>query len=134
MASLTAAEARRPATDSLPPGVEPGEGAFVTITLDPNARELDLEKPQKGVRQSAAGEANGRRTMVLHMADQDAKAYMTERVERYRTGELNDRERPPLYSEMEPIDGFLPTELIDLWREDPGTLPTDADGATWWAL
>ncbi|WP_282027053.1 S8 family serine peptidase [Limimaricola cinnabarinus] len=134
VASLTAAEARRPAPDTLPHGVQPGEGAFVTVILDPNARELDLEKPKKGVRQSAAGEANGRRTMVLHMADEDAQAYLRERVERYLTGELNDRERPPLYSEMEPIDGFSPTELLDLWREDPGTLPTDANGPTWWGL
>lgn len=134
VASLSAAEARRPAPETLPPGVEPGEGAFVTVTLDPNARELDLEKPKKGVRQSAAGQANGRLTMVLHMADQDAQAYLRERVERYRTGELSERERPPLYSEMEPIDGFSPTELLDLWREDPRTLPTDASGPTWWGL
>ncbi|SCY88223.1 hypothetical protein SAMN05660710_03244 [Paracoccus tibetensis] len=68
------------------------------------------------------------------MADEDAQAYLRERVESYLTGELNDRERPPLYSEMEPIDGFSPTELLDLWREDPGTLPTDANGSTWWGL
>lgn len=134
VASLTAAEARRPAPETLPHGVQPGKGAFVTVILDPNARELDLEKPKKGVRQSAVGEANGRRTMVLHMANEDAQGYLRERVERYLTGELNDQERPPLYSEMEPIDGFSPTELLDLWREDPGTLPTDADGPTWWGL
>lgn len=134
VASLTAAETRRPAPDTLPPGVEPSDGAFVTVALDPNARELDLEKPKKGIRQSAAGEANGRRTMVLHMADEDAQSYLRERVERYRTGDLNDRGRPPLYSEMESIVGFSPTELLDLWREDPRTLPTDVSGPTWWGL
>lgn len=72
--------------------------------------------------------------MVLHMANEDAQAYLRERVERYRTGELSERERPPLYSEMEPIDGFSPTELLDLWREDPETLPTDANGPKWWGL
>lgn len=133
-ASFEAAEARRPPPKAHPPGVEPGEGAFVTVTFDPAAKELDIEKPAKGLRQSAAGEDNGRRTMVLHVRDQDARDYLTERVERYRIGELTTKGNPPFAGEMQPIEDFSPTELVDLWREDPAALPPADGAASWWGL
>lgn len=133
-ASFEAAGARRPPPEAHPPGFEPGEGAFVTITLDPAAKELDIEKPDKGIRQSAAGEDNGKRTMVLHVRDQDAQGYLTERVERYRSGELTERGNPPLAKDMQPIEDFSPTELVDLWREDPAALPKVDGPASWWGL
>lgn len=133
-ASFEAAQARRPPPEAYPPGIEPGEGAFVTVTLDTGAKELDIEKPKKGIRQSAAGEDNGRRTMVLHIQDQDARDYLTERVERYRSGELTPTGNPPLAGDMEPIEDFSPMELLDLWREDPAVLPPADGAAAWWGL
>ena len=98
------------------------------------AKELEIEKPDKGIRQSAAGEEGGRRTMVLHVQDREAQDYLTERVERYRTGDLTEAGNPPLAGVMQPIDDFRPTELADIWREDPAALP-DGDGtALWWGL
>jgi len=133
-ASFEIAESRRPQSEALPPGVALGEGVFVTVVLDPAAKELDIEKPDKGVRQSAAGEGGGKRTMVLHIRDQNAKDYIAERVERYRNGELSETGNPPLASEMQPIENFAPTELIDLWREDPAALPPLDGVASWWGL
>ncbi|MCB1471174.1 MAG: S8 family peptidase [Rhizobiaceae bacterium] len=133
-ASFEAAEARRPTPEALPPGVEPGEGAFVTVTLDPAAKEIDIEKPDRGIRQSAAGEDAGKRTMVLHVRDKDAQEYLAERVERYRSGELTAKGSPPLASQMQPIEDFSPTELVDLWREDPAALPQEEGTSSWWGL
>lgn len=119
VASFDAAEERRPRGEEHPPGIEPGEGAFVTIELDPASRELDIEKPDQGIRQSAAGEDQNRRTMVLHLENQIARDYLAERVDRYRAAPLTPGGNPPLASEMEPIENFLPTQLLDVWREDP---------------
>ena len=72
--------------------------------------------------------------MVLHVQDREAQDYLTERVERYRTGDLTEAGNPPLAGVMQPIDDFSPTELADIWREDPAALP-DGDGtALWWGL
>ena len=133
-ASFEAAEARRPSPEMHPPGFQPSDGTFVTVTLDPAAKELDIEKPEKGIRQSAAGEDEGRRTMVLHLRDQNAQSYLTERVERYQSGALTEAGNPPLAKDMQPIEGFSPTELIDLWREDPAALPESDAHASWWGL
>lgn len=133
-ASIAAAEARRPPIENLPAGIEAGEGTFVTVTLDPNAKELDLEKPAKGVRQSAAGQTLERRTMVLHLRDEDARNYISGRVERYWHGELTATGKPPLAGEMQPIEDFSATELLDLWREDPAALPSWDDPACWWGV
>lgn len=133
-ASFDVSEYRRPPADEHPPGFEPGEGAFVTIALDPAARELDIEKPERGIRQSAAGEDQTRRIMVLHIENQSARDYLSERVERYRVGPLTDRGNPPLASEMEPIEDFTPTQLVDLWREDPAALPPEGSAEAWWGL
>ncbi|WP_157994761.1 S8 family peptidase [Paracoccus tegillarcae] len=133
-ASFETTEARRPKQDALPPGVTIGEGAFVTVLLDRAAKELDIEKIDKGIRQSAAGEDGDKRKMVLHVRDQDARDYITERVERYRTGALTEKGNPPLAGVMQPIEGFAPTELIDLWREDPALLPPADGTASWWGL
>lgn len=134
VASFTFAEERRPSADQHPAGIQPGEGAFVTIELDPASRELDIEKPDQGIRQSAAGENQDRRTMVLHLEDQSARDYLTERVGRYREAPLTPGGNPPLANEMEPIRDFLPTRLLDLWREDPAALPEDETVESWWAL
>ena len=133
-ASFEAAEGRRPSPEAYPPDFEPGRGAFVTVTLDPAAKELDIEKPEKGIRQSAAGEDNGKRTMVLHVRDQDAQSYLTERVERYWSGALTEGGNPPLAKDMQPIEDFSLTELVDLWREDPAALPPTDGAASWWGL
>lgn len=131
-AAFQIAETRRSQPRSLPRRIGQSEGAFVTVTLDPGSKELDIEKPGKGIRQSAAGEENGRRTMVLHVKDRSAQDYLTGRVEEYRTGDLTPAGNPPLASIMQPIDDFSPTELADIWREDPAALP-DNDGTTsWW--
>jgi hypothetical protein len=132
--SFYAADERRPSADRHPPGILPGEGLFVTIELDPNSRELDIEKPDRGIRQSAAGEDQNRRTMVLHLEDQPARDFLAERVERYRSAPLTGRGNPPLASEMEPIANFLPTRLLDVWREDPGALPQEERAECWWGL
>jgi len=120
--------------EDYPPGIEPSEGVFVTIALNPASRELDIEKPDRGVRQSAAGEDQNRRTMVLHLENQLARDYLSERVERYRRGRNPRGSNPPLASEMEPIDDFLPTQLVDMWREDPVALPPEGSGRVWWGL
>lgn len=133
-ASFAAAEACRPPLEARPPGFGPGEGTFVTVTLNPAAKELNIEKPKKGIRQSAAGEDAGRRTIVLHVRDRNAQDYLTERVERYRSGELTAKGNPPLAGDMEPIEDFSPTELVDLWREDPAALPLDDRAASWWGF
>ena len=133
-ASFDAAEQRRPGADQHPPGVQSSEGAFVTIELDPAAREIDIEKPECGIRQSAVGEEQNRRTMVLHVEDQLARDYLAERVERYRAGYLTDAGNPPLAPEMEPIRDFTPTQLVDLWREDPAALPEVGHLEAWWGL
>jgi subtilase family protein len=106
----------------------------VTIELNPLARELDIEKPGRGLRQSAAGEDQNRRTMVLHLEDQSARDYLVERVDRYRSAPLTDAGNPPLASEMEPIEDFLPTQLLDVWREDPAALPQEGSAQVWWGL
>lgn len=134
VASFTAANDRRPATEDHPPGITPGDGTFVTVELHSDARELDIEKPNLGIRQSAAGEDAGRRTMVLHIEDQAGRDYLAERVERYRSGPLTPKLNPPLAQEMQPIEDFVPTQLLDLWREDPAALPDEGSGATWWGL
>ena len=132
--SFEAAERRRPQPEAVPEGIELSEGAFVTLTLDPSAKELKIEKPDKGIRQSAAGEEGGRRTMVLYVQNREAQDYLIERVERYRTGDLTGAGNPPLASTMQPIDDFSPTELPDIWREDPAALPVDDGTAAWWGL
>lgn len=134
VASFFAAEARRPSMEDHPPGIEPSNGAFVTVVLNPSARELDMEKPSLGLRQSAAGEDQGRRTMVLHLEDQSARDYLAERVERYRSGPLTSKEKPPLAKDMEAIETFEPTQLVDLWREDPATMPFNGSDQVWWGL
>lgn len=134
IASFLVAEERRPSAEDHPAGIEPSEGAFVTVALNPSARELDIEKPDRGIRQSAAGEDQDRRTMVLYLEDQSARDYLAERVERYRSGPLTSREKPPLAKDMEPIEAFEPTQLVDLWREDPVHLPLDGSGQVWWGL
>ncbi|MEL7167216.1 MAG: S8 family peptidase [Pseudomonadota bacterium] len=134
VASFESANDRRPSPASHPPGFTPGEGMFVTVELDPAARELDIEKPDRGIRQSAAGEDAGRRTMVLHIEDASGQDYLAERVERYTSGPLTRSGNPPLAKDMQPIDDFLPTQLVDLWREDPAALPAEGSGATWWGL
>ncbi len=133
-ASFDAAEQRRPSGDEHPPGIQPGEGAFVTIELDPAAREIDIEKPGRGIRQSAVGEDQNRKTMVIHVEDQSARDYLAERVERYHTGQLTDAGNPPLAPEMEPIQDFTPTRLVDLWREDPAALPEAGHLEAWGGL
>ena len=65
------------------------------------------------------GKMPGRRTMVLHIEDQSGRDYLAERIERYRSGPLTPKLNPPLAQEMQPIEDFVPTELLDLWREDP---------------
>jgi len=72
--------------------------------------------------------------MVIHLADQSARDYLSERVERYRRGRNPKGGNPPLASEMEPIEDFLPTQLLDVWREDPATLPMEGSAQIWWAL
>ncbi len=134
VASFKAAEERRPPAEALPPGIEVGDGAFVTIELSPSARELDIEKPDRGLRQSAAGEDQNRRTMVLHLEDQSARDFLVERVDRYRSAPLTDAGNPPLASEMEPIEDFLPTQLLDVWREDPAAIPSEDSAQVWWGL
>lgn len=134
VASFGAGDERRPPAEEHPPGIEPGDGIFVTIKLNPSAREIDIEKPGRGVRQSAAGEDQNRRTMVLHLEDQSARDYLSERVERYRRGRNPRGSNPPLAGEMEPIDDFLPTQLLDVWREDPAALPQDTGTRVWWGL
>ncbi|WP_149866551.1 hypothetical protein [Tropicimonas marinistellae] len=134
VASFNAAEERRPSAEEHPPGIEPSEGTFVTIELSPSARELDIEKPDRGIRQSAAGEDQNRRTMVLHLEDQSARDYLVERVDRYRSAPLTVAGKPPLASEMEPIEDFLPTQLLDVWREDPAALPQEGSAQVWWGL
>ena len=125
---------RRPSATEQPQGVEPGDGTFVTVELHSTARELNIEKPDRGLRQSAAGEDGDRRTMVLHLEDQFARDYLAARVERYRSGTLTDGGNSPLASEMEPIEGFLPTRLLNVWREDPAALPADESAQVWWGL
>ncbi len=134
IASFAAADERRPSAEKHPSGIEPGEGAFVTIELSPSARELPIEKPDRGLRQSAAGEDQERRTMVLHLKDQSTRDYLSERVERYRRGRNPKGPNPPLASEMEPIDDFLPTKILDVWREDPAALPPETSTQVWWGL
>lgn len=134
VASFDAAEERRPSRQEHPPGIQPGEGAFVTIELDSASRELNIEKPERGIRQSAAGEDQNRRTMVLHFENQSARDYLSERVDRYRSAPLTDRGNPPLASEMEPITDFSPTRLLDVWREDPAALPLEEGAVSWWGL
>ncbi|MER3355574.1 MAG: S8 family peptidase [Hoeflea sp. D1-CHI-28] len=134
VASFNAGDERRPSADEHPQGIEPGEGTFVTIELNASARELNIEKPDKGLRQSAAGEDQNRRTMVLHLEDQSARDYLIERVDRYRSGPLTDGGNPPLASEMEPIEDFLPTQLLDVWREEPAALPQAEGTQVWWGL
>lgn len=133
-ASFETADARRPLPGAYPSGVTPGRGAFVTVILDPASKEIDIEKPEKGIRQSAAGEDADKRTMVLHVSDQVARDYITERINRYRSGPLTPKDKPPLASEMQPIIGFAPTELMDLWREDPADLPSARGPVSWWGL
>ncbi|SDY88385.1 Subtilase family protein [Citreimonas salinaria] len=71
--------------------------------------------------------------MVLHFEDREAQDYLTERVERYRAGALNESGNPPLAGAMQPIESFTPTELVDIWREDPAALP-EGDDVSWWGL
>lgn len=134
VASFNAGDERRPSADEHPQGIKPSEGTFVTIELHASARELKIEKPDKGLRQSAAGEDQNRRTMVLHLEGQTAREYLLERVERYRRGRNPKGSNPPLASEMEPIEGFLPTQLLDVWREDPAALPQVECMQVWWGL
>lgn len=134
IASFNVGDERRPSSDEHPPGIEPGEGTFVTVELNASAREINIEKPEKGLRQSAAGEDHNRRTMVLHLEDQSARDYLTERVDRYRSGPLTERGNPPLASEMEPIEAFSPTQLLDIWREEPAALPQVEGMQVWWGL
>lgn len=136
-ASLEAADARRPPPELRPEGVAVGEGAFVTVSVDPAEKTLELGKPDKGVRQSAElvrDESGRSHTVVLHLRDEDARSFLTERVERYHIGELTKAGNPPLAGEIGPIDGFAPASLEDLWREDPATLAGRETEACWWGL
>lgn len=134
IASFSAAEDRRPIAVEYPPGIQPSEGVFVTIKLDPASRELDIEKLDQGIRQSAAGEYQDCRKMVLHLEDRSARKYLAERVDRYRSAPLTGGGKPPLANEMEPIEDFLPTQLLDMWREDPVSLPPEGTAKSWWGL
>ena len=70
---------------------------------------------------------------MLYVRDEAARDKLTSAVSRYRLGEMPG-DRPPLASRMEPIEKFLPTQLRDLWRDDPADIPEPGAAPTWWAL
>lgn len=135
-ASLQAAENRRPPRERLPENIEPAQGTFVTVELHRDAKGVVVQPASEGTRQSAESAPNegGHHTLVLHLPDTEARAKLVRAIEVYRSGELTRTGKPQLASRMEPIEGFQPTQLEDLWREDPATLPDFGMPPSWWAL
>lgn len=120
----------------LPDGVEARQGAFITVELHRDAKGLEVARATEGTKQSAElvrGERE-ERTVVLYVRDEVAREKLALAINRYRLGDPTPSGRPQLADRMEPIEGFKPTSLEDLWRDDPATIPEEDGEATWWAL
>lgn len=136
-ASLQAADDRRPLREQLPKGIEPSQGAFITVELHPKApKDFDAARAREGTRQSAelVRDDGEDRTLVLYVRDEEARNKLAHAINQYRSGKLTEKDKPPLASRMEPIEKFQPARLEDLWREDPATLPEIGSPQAWWAL
>lgn len=135
-ASLIAADDRKRHARDIAPELSADEGVFVTVELHPDARGTVVQPPSEGSRQSSESYSeDGRHTVVLHIPDATARSKLTAAVEKYATGDLSEKtSRAPLATRIEPIEGFQPTDVLDLWRDDPATIPVADGPPAWWAL
>lgn len=132
-AALQFADQRREVLD-LPDGAPPPDGVYLEVELAPGVGPTTLERKRERTRQGAVTvTANGARRIALFVPD-DTRDVFDAVFRDYAFTEVEDGEKIPKKSRVEPVEHVRTARLQTFWRDDPDALPDDPQAEMWWAL
>lgn len=133
-AAFTTADETRPTATQLPEGSPAPSGSYIRVELNEEAGHQDVERKSEKTRQSAERLLdNGARSVVLYVPD-ESRELLTAVVNDYSGNGLTDAGNPLQAKRVEPIESVRLANLVELWREEPETLPDDPQLSMWWAV
>ncbi|MCO6388720.1 S8 family peptidase [Aliihoeflea sp. 40Bstr573] len=132
-AALQFTDQRREVLD-LPDGAPPPDGVYLEVELAPGVGPTTLERKRERTRQGAVTvTANGARRIALFVPD-DTRDVFDAVFRDYAFTEVEDGEKIPKKSRVEPVEHVRTARLQTFWRDDPDALPDDPQAEMWWAL